>query len=130
MMRSAEKYWAAGIAAVALVQTFMLGSILIAKSSNHGPLHVKHGDLVEEAGHAQHTATKQEVTGAAAESRSKTVDPMPGVHMVYMYVNGSDPAIVNGRVKAGGSAKGACSQMLKPTRFVPHRFSRDLAHID
>ena len=31
-------------------------------------------------------------------------DPLPGVHMVYMYVNGSDPAVAIPRHKAGGPA--------------------------
>lgn len=31
-------------------------------------------------------------------------DPMPGVHMVYMYANGSDPAVARAREEFGGSA--------------------------
>ena len=29
-------------------------------------------------------------------------DPMPNVHMVYMYANGSDPAIIKSKSKYGG----------------------------
>jgi hypothetical protein len=33
-------------------------------------------------------------------------DPMPGVHMVYMYVNGSDPAVSRARERYGGTKAG------------------------
>ena len=34
-------------------------------------------------------------------------DPLPGVHMVYMYANGSDPAIAMKKPLFGGAAGGA-----------------------
>jgi hypothetical protein len=33
-------------------------------------------------------------------------DPLPAVHMVYMYVNGSDPAVATARERYGGTKSG------------------------
>jgi hypothetical protein len=33
-------------------------------------------------------------------------DPLPGVHMVYMYANGSDPGISGPRAEFGGPSNG------------------------
>ncbi len=51
----------------------------------------------------------QHVRSANPEStHSYDVDPLPGVHMVYMYANGSDPGISLARERFGGPRGGAC----------------------
>ncbi len=37
------------------------------------------------------------------------VDPLPGVHMVYMYANGSDPGIASVKPQYGGPSVGTCA---------------------
>lgn len=40
-------------------------------------------------------------------SYSPSEDPLPGVDMVYMYVNGSDPRVAGPRAALGGTVSGA-----------------------
>ena len=59
------------------------------------------------------TCTKGDGGHGRGSTPSEAVsdDPMPGVHMVYMYVNGSDPKVSQQRRKYGGSAKGRSLDM-------------------
>jgi hypothetical protein len=75
-------------------------------------LHHKHA--AHDAGHGHgHGDGHAELSGRAGVDRGRQAaasvweeDPMPGVHMVYMYVNGSDPGVAIPRAKFGGSATG------------------------
>ena len=48
------------------------------------------------------TPSSTPVPSPTPAASPEPVDPMPGVHMVYFYVNGSDPRVAGPRLKAGG----------------------------
>jgi hypothetical protein len=50
---------------------------------------------------------KADDKGDRGPHESPDVDPMPNIHMVYMYANGTDPGITTARARFGGPVKGA-----------------------
>jgi hypothetical protein len=45
-------------------------------------------------------------SGSSGIPGIKAIDPLPNIHMVYMYANGTDPGITNARARFGGPVKG------------------------
>ena len=84
------------------------GSLAIGSHVGHAPgcapgLQQRHDDVTKD----DSMPSAGDVVGGAAAPSLAAFDPMPGVHIVYMYVNGSDPTASSQRQSLGGPAKGA-----------------------
>ena len=75
--------------------------------------------VVDEA--AKRVQQLRDAAAAAPPPSHYDKDPLPGVHMVYMYANGSDPAIamrkpLYGGASGGGAENAACSDLPRCSR--------------